>query len=68
MVDVIDGRLGVYKLDEIPDDLYDVCVGQNPDLRICRQTKFLVQAEPSDVAKIISLLCCLLYTSDAADE
>ncbi len=56
VVDVIDGRLGVDKLDEILDDLDDVCVGQNPSLRVCCQTEFLVQTEPSDVAEVISLL------------
>ena len=56
MVDIVDSSLGVDELDEILDDLDNVVVGQHPDLGICGEAEFLVQAEPSDNAQIIPLL------------
>ncbi len=55
MVDVIDRRLGVDELDEILDDLDDVCVGEHAHVRIGREAQLLVEPVASDTAEVVSL-------------
>ena len=56
VVDVIDRRLRVDELDQVADDLDDVFLRQDADVRVGGKVEFPVEAETAHLAQVISLV------------
>ena len=56
VVDIIDIGVGVDQLDEILDNLYDVVLCEDADIRIGRETELAVDAVTTNLTKIITLV------------
>ena len=56
VVDIIHGRIGVDQLDEILDDLNDILLRQDADIRIGGQAKLLVDTIAAYLAQVITLV------------
>ena len=56
VVDVVDGCIRVYQLNEIFDNLYNVFLGQNTNIHIGVQTKFLVDTVTTYITQVITLV------------
>ena len=56
MVDIIDVGVGVDQLDEILDNLYDVVLCEDTDVRIGREAELAVDAVATNLTEIITLV------------
>ena len=56
MVDIVDRGLGVYKLDEILDNLDDVFLGKHPDIHVGVESELAVYPVASNIAQVVALV------------
>ena len=56
MVDIVHSGVRVNKLDEILDNLYDVVLCEDANLRIGVETELLVDTVTSNLAEVVTLV------------